>query len=90
MKAEHMPTLKEILNRGDLIRADELAAGMKVSQGTVYQWVRRGLIPFLQIGKCVRFEPAEVEAWLKTKHINAVKLPSGQDLRASDSLSSDI
>ena len=90
MKAERMPTLREILSRGDLIRADELAAGMKVSQGTVYQWVRRGLIPFLQIEKCVRFEPVEVEAWLKTKHVKAVRLPGGQVLRASECQSSDI
>jgi excisionase family DNA binding protein len=36
----------------------------KVSQATVYNWMNRGM-PFHKLGKLTRFEPAEVDKWLK-------------------------
>jgi hypothetical protein len=74
-KEKRMPTLCELMSRGDLIRPDELAAGMKVSQGTVYAWVGRGLIPYLQIEKCIRFDPVDIADWLKAKRRQAAKAP---------------
>jgi len=69
--------LPVLLSRGDLIRPDELAAGMKVAQGTVYLWVERGTIPFLRIGKCIRFEPEDIKEWLRAKRQSATKAPGG-------------
>ena len=69
--------LPVLLSRGDLIRPDELAAGMKVAQGTVYLWVERGTIPFLRIGKCIRFEPEDIKEWLRAKRRSATKAPGG-------------
>jgi hypothetical protein len=42
---KHTP-LYVLLSGGDLIRPDELAAGMKVAQGTIYMWAKRGVIPY--------------------------------------------
>jgi excisionase family DNA binding protein len=57
-------SLQELINRGEIIRPDELARGLKVAQGTVYAWVDRGLIPYLRLGKCIRFEPKDIKEWL--------------------------
>ena len=69
--------LQELLKGGDLIRPDELAAGLKVAQATVYQWVSRGMIPYLQIGKCIRFDPQDIGEWLRLKRKAATKAPGG-------------
>lgn len=71
------PSLKELLVRGDLIAPEELAAGMRVARVTVYQWVRRGVIPHLKLGSLVRFDPAEVKTWLDSKRQAARKAPEG-------------
>ena len=70
-------TLQELLKGGDLIRPDELADGLKVAQATVYQWVKRGVIPHLQIGKCIRFNPQDIGEWLSLKRQAATKRPGG-------------
>jgi excisionase family DNA binding protein len=71
------PSLKELLSRGDLIAPEELAAGMRVARVTVYQWVRRGVIPYLKLEGVVRFDPQEVQAWLESKRREARKAPGG-------------
>ncbi|MBM4294803.1 MAG: helix-turn-helix domain-containing protein [Deltaproteobacteria bacterium] len=75
--------LPVLLSRGDLIRPDELARGMKVAQGTVYEWVRRGVIPFIQLEKCIRFDPEEIREWLRAKHRAARKAPGGGPVQAA-------
>jgi excisionase family DNA binding protein len=71
------PSLKELLLRGDLIAPEELAAGMRVARVTVYQWVRRGVIPHLKLEGVVRFDPAEIREWLESKRRTAWKAPGG-------------
>lgn len=71
------PSLKELLSRGDLIAPEELAVGMRVARVTVYQWVRRGVIPHLKLEGVVRFEPEEIETWLKSKRQAGRKAPGG-------------
>ena len=74
---ETRPSLKELLSRGDLISPEELAAAFKIARVTAYQWVRRGVIPHLKLEGVVRFEPQEIEVWLKSKRQAARKAPGG-------------
>jgi excisionase family DNA binding protein len=71
------PSLKELLSRGDLIAPEELAAGMRVARVTVYQWVRRGVIPHLKLEALIRFDPVEIREWLESKRRSARKAPGG-------------
>lgn len=59
----------------ELIRPDQLAKRLGVAQGTVYAWVERGLIPHIRLEKCIRFDPQEIQEWLKARHISARKSP---------------
>jgi excisionase family DNA binding protein len=70
-------SLQELINRGEIIRPDELAKGLKVAQGTVYAWVDRGLIPHIRLERCIRFDPAEIREWLEKKRQAARKAPYG-------------
>jgi excisionase family DNA binding protein len=80
-KKPHIPSLRELLEGGDLLRPDELAAGLKVAHGTVYAWCERGLIPYIRIGKCIRFDPVEIRGWLETNRKAAQKNPGGKMTR---------
>jgi len=71
------PSLKELLASGDLISPEELAAALKIARVTAYQWVRRGVIPYLKLEGVVRFDPTEIDAWLKSNRRTATKAPGG-------------
>jgi excisionase family DNA binding protein len=60
-------SLKELLAGGDLISPEELAAALKVARVTAYQWVRRGVIPYLKLEGVVRFDPQDIRVWLEVK-----------------------
>jgi excisionase family DNA binding protein len=47
-----------------MITREELAKEMQVCDRTIDLWRKRGL-PFLKIGRFVRFEREAVENWLK-------------------------
>ncbi len=70
-------SLKELLAGGDLISPEELASALKIARVTAYQWVRRGVIPYLKLEGVVRFDPEEITQWLKSKRQIARKAPGG-------------
>lgn len=47
-----------------LLTVDELSQYLKINKITIYQWVRKGHIPFIKVRRCVRFRQGEIEAWL--------------------------
>jgi len=44
--------------------ARDLAAVLRVSSGSVYNWVSQGRLPAQRVNGCLRFDPADVRAWL--------------------------
>ena len=55
------------------ISPSQLAQNLNVSKFTVYDWVYDRKIPFVKIGKLVRFNEEDIEKWLKEK---TIQLPS--------------
>ena len=55
-----------------LIEIDELSAMLGVAKNTLYDWCAVRKIPHIKLGKLLRFDAAEIEAWWKTKRV-AVK-----------------
>jgi excisionase family DNA binding protein len=49
-----------------LISPLQLAKKLGVPPVTVYSWKRRGKIPYVQLGRCIRFDQAEIQAWLQS------------------------
>jgi len=61
---------QEIKNK--LVDAYYISAQLGFSIETIRKWVQNKTIPHHRFGKrCVRFNPIEVEKWLKTKHVEA-------------------
>ncbi|TMB22084.1 MAG: helix-turn-helix domain-containing protein [Deltaproteobacteria bacterium] len=47
-----------------LLTAREAAALLGVRLSTLYTWAQRHRVPTQYVGRCLRFSPAELEAWL--------------------------
>ena len=42
-----------------------LAERLLVKRSTLYAWAEQGTIPHLKLGRLLRFDPDEIEAWLQ-------------------------
>ena len=47
-----------------LMTAKQVSELIEVKPSTVYHWVHLGLIPYVKLGKCVRFKKAELFRWI--------------------------
>ena len=47
-----------------LLNVDELATRLNVPKGWIYERTSRGNIPFIKVGKYVRFEWSAILSWL--------------------------
>jgi excisionase family DNA binding protein len=52
--------------RPTLLTAAEVAAVLQVKEGTVREHTRRGLIPCVRIGRLVRYDAADLEAYIES------------------------
>ncbi|MCM8771345.1 MAG: helix-turn-helix domain-containing protein [Candidatus Omnitrophica bacterium] len=50
-----------------LITVEELAKYLNLNPHTIYIWVEQKKIPFIKIGRMVRFDLIEIEEWLASK-----------------------
>jgi excisionase family DNA binding protein len=48
---------------------EEMAEYLGFRKGTLYVWVCQRRIPYLKIGKLLKFDIIEIENWLKDKRI---------------------
>ena len=72
----------ETANKG-LLTPAEVGAVLNVKVSTVYAWVSTDRIPFVRLGRLIRFDIKDIMAWVgKQKHHNQltrnyeVKLPT--------------
>lgn len=47
----------------------ELAQYINVSIHTIYYWIATRQIPFVKLGRLIRFNLAEIQEWLKSKKV---------------------
>jgi excisionase family DNA binding protein len=50
-----------------LLDVGQVAEMLKVSAATVRRWVLQGYIPYMKIGKAVRFSNSGIEKWVGSK-----------------------
>jgi excisionase family DNA binding protein len=53
-----------------------LAERLLVKRSTLYAWAEQGTIPHLKLGRLLRFDPDEIEAWLQAHRREAVPEPT--------------
>ena len=55
-----------------LLDVGQVAAMLKISIATVRRWVWQGYIPYMKIGKAIRFSKSDVENWVSSKCSNSI------------------
>ena len=61
---QQLPRLEERISRV-LIDIDELSVRLCIAKGTLYNWVYLRRIPFVKLGRTLRFDPVEIERVLR-------------------------
>jgi excisionase family DNA binding protein len=46
------------------VTAQQIAQATGCADSTIYAWAERGDIPHVRLGRCIRFNLRDVEAWL--------------------------
>jgi excisionase family DNA binding protein len=53
-----------------LLTMDELAERLAVTQRHVRRLVAEKRVPYLKVGRLIRFDPAQIAAWLERSRVN--------------------
>ena len=57
----------------NLVDIKTLARILSVKQKTIYDWIHKGYIPFVKLGRLVRFDENEIKKWLENKKLTKVR-----------------
>jgi excisionase family DNA binding protein len=60
---------KETKKHKRLLDIDQIVDRLNISKNTVYSWVYQKKIPYIKLGRNVRFDPEKIERWLKSKEV---------------------
>ncbi len=52
-----------------LLTIDELAEVLSAKKSTIYQWVHLGLIPYIKVGRLLRFKEGNIQKWLISREV---------------------
>jgi len=63
---------KTYIENKQYLSVKELSQYMGISVHTIYLWIQLRKIPYHKIGKLVRFNLMEIEAWLKEKKVEEI------------------
>ncbi len=72
----------------EIMTIEEVAAYMRVSERTVYEWAQRGEIPAGKLGSSWRFKSSEIKSWVDRK-LNLKKRSVSHSFSLRDVLSPD-
>jgi excisionase family DNA binding protein len=53
-----------------------LAERLRIKRSTLYAWAEQGMIPYLKLGRLLRFDPDEIEAWLQNHRRESIPEPA--------------
>ncbi len=54
-----------------MLNIHELSQELRISESGIYQWVSQRQIPFVKIGRSVRFDSEEIQKWIAKKKIDS-------------------
>lgn len=64
-----------------LINVKQVSELLEVHVSTVYDWVNRGSIPYVKLGRLVRFKKAEIFRWIDSHEIRPKSRPTRKKTR---------
>ena len=58
---------------GKLLDVRELSQRLGVKVKTVYCWVHARQIPYVKVGRLVKFDPLDISQWVESRKVRLVK-----------------
>ena len=58
-----------------LLTIDELTSVLSVKKSTIYQWIHLRLIPYMKVGRFVRFREKDIQRWLTSREVKPTHRP---------------
>jgi len=52
-----------------LLTPEEISKILNVKLSTIYKWTHMGTIPFIKIGKLIRFKEEDIMEWVEKKKV---------------------
>ena len=71
------------MTKGQLLTIDQAAERLNVSTRFVRRLVDERRVPYLKIGKFIRFAEDELNAWIEAQRIDSFRSPPQRTSRAS-------
>jgi len=53
-----------------LISIDEAATYLGLQKSTLYSWINQRKIPYIKVGKLIKFDMRQLDKWLQEKACN--------------------
>ena len=66
----------------NLWRKEDVLRKAQVSMRTVDYWIEENLIPYIKFRKAVRFIPADVDAFIVSQRVAAIKKIAGHETKS--------
>jgi excisionase family DNA binding protein len=57
-----------------LLRPREVSEALGVSRGTPYLWAKNGELPCVRMGKSIRFDTEDINAFIERNKDNTIKI----------------
>jgi len=77
LESRHVGAEEPAMESKELLTAKEVEALLRIDVKTIYNYVQRGLIPYVRIQSNLRFVKSEVLAWV-AEHRSEVQKPKRQ------------
>lgn len=57
----------------DLLTLDQICEKLKVKRSFIYDLTSRSQIPYIKVGRLIRFDPEEIDKWLQSQKVKVKK-----------------
>ncbi len=64
-----------------LLNVTEVSEWLRVKRSTLYLWAEQGMIPHVKLGRLLRFDRGEIEAWLQNHRVEGIPEPTSHRRR---------
>ena len=58
---------------GKLMNVSELSQRLGVKVKTVYCWVHARQIPYVKVGRLIKFDPLDISQWVESRKVRLIK-----------------
>ena len=55
-----------------LLGIEETAEHLGITPNTLYAWVSQKRIPYVKIGRLLKFDPRDIETWIEGRKVKAI------------------